>query len=382
MKESVLQMADYLETNIGGIKEITNEKCKLLSGAIAKLNTKLSKLEKPTKTVVKNVNFVKNTTSKQRTKTPPSPSGSRPATSTCPPANETKPSSRESTSSATNVPKTEFKTKPKSVFLSRPKVLYVGDSVGYTASFMKTEKASNCRISTARAYSSVHDRQARWPEHNFQDVVKYALAHPGREEYDVLVMTAPTVDITNLDTAKVSPKDSTEVYQQMIISSTQNMFNTAQRSLEQNPKLKKVILMEHTPRFDSQKSDPTSIKANLVRIANATLGQLWLNSSFKNKIFIRRHSLESSGTGPAHTARYVNTYTGRYDGVHLFGETARADYTNSIKSILLLALPENQPTNVFGTAQNGGHQKKTNYQPNVQTSNRFSVFNSNNMGNF
>ena len=86
--------------------------------------------------------------------------------------------------------------------------------------------------------------------------------------------------------------------------------------------------------------------------------------------------------GPAHTARYVNTYTGRYDGVHLFGETARADYTNSIKSILLLALPENQPTNVFGTAQDDGHHRRTKYQPNLQTSNRFSVFNSNNMGNF
>ena len=109
LKESFLQMADYLETNIGGIKEITNEKCKLLSGAIAKLNTKLSKLEKPTKTVVKNVNFVKNTTSKQRTKTPPSPSGSRPATSTCPPANETKSATKEATSSSTNVPRTEFK---------------------------------------------------------------------------------------------------------------------------------------------------------------------------------------------------------------------------------------------------------------------------------
>ena len=166
------------------------------------------------------------------------------------------------------------------------------------------------------------------------------------------------------------------------------MFNIAHKSLKQDPSLSKVVLMEHTPRFDNNDQDPSSLKPNLVRLANATLGQLWLNSPLKHKIFIGRHSLESSGVGPAHLARYENSNTGKYDGVHLYGNTGCQDYTNSVKSILMLALSDNQHFKTqsgVGTAQGDNHnscpqteyQKKTKYQPNVQTKNRFSVFNSN-----
>ena len=90
-------------------------------------------------------------------------------------------------------------------------------------------------------------------------------------------------------------------------------------------------------------------------------------------------------------ARYVNSRTGQYDGVHLYGNTGREDYTNSVKSILMMALPEiNQPksNSGVGTAQEDNHnncaqakhQKKRKYQPNVETRNRFNVFNPN-MGN-
>ena len=68
----------------------------------------------------------------------------------------------------------------------------------------------------------------------FVITVKYALKNPGLENYDVLVMTAPTVDITNLDTSKLSPVDNTEVYQQNVIVSAQNMLSLAKASLEQN----------------------------------------------------------------------------------------------------------------------------------------------------
>ena len=153
-----------------------------------------------------------------------------------------------------------------------------------------------------KQYSSVHDINAKWPEQNFTDVVNYALKNPGLENYDVLVLSAPTVDITNMDTSKLSPLDNTEIYQQNVIISTQNMFSLAQAALEQNRNLKSVVLMEHTPRFDGLDVDPTSLKPNLVKLANSTLNQLWLNSHLKNKISIGHHSLENSGTETAHLA--------------------------------------------------------------------------------
>ena len=252
------------------------------------------------------------------------------------------------------------------------------------------ETFGNIRIRTARAYSSVYNEKARWwPEANFTDCVKYALENPGKEKFDILVMSAPTVDITNLDTSKMSPNDNTEIFQENAIKSAQNIFNLAQKSLKMNPNLKQVVLMEHPPSFDRVEVDPISLKSNLARLANSTLSQLWLNSPLRNKIVIGRHSLESSGSGAAHLTRYENMFTGRYDGVHFYGQTGRRDYTDSVKSIMMLALPEHITTKTspeFDTAQHNNHnscpqmkhQQKQAFQS-VPTRNRFSMFN---QGNF
>ena len=110
--------------------------------------------------------------------------------------------------------------------------LYVADSVGHSASTRKLENSSKVRIRTARAYSSVHDNTARWPEHNFTACVDYTLKNPGIENFDVLLMSAPTVDISNMDTSKMNPKDSTETFQLKARKSSHNMFRLAERSLK------------------------------------------------------------------------------------------------------------------------------------------------------
>ena len=83
------------------------------------------------------------------------------------------------------------------------------------------------------------------------------MKNPGVEEFDVLVLAAPTVDITNLDTSKLTPTDGTAAFQQSVITSTQNMFSLAEVSLELNKSLRKVVIMEHLPRFDNLDVDPT-----------------------------------------------------------------------------------------------------------------------------
>ena len=236
-----------------------------------------------------------------------------------------KPNSKPATqpvSTAKPKPAAATATAPvKSSFNARLKVLYVADSLGHTASVKKLENFSNSRIRTARAYSSVDDNKARWPEHNFTDVVKYALGNPGRDKFDVLVMSSP-------------------------------------------------------------------LKPSLARLAIATFNQLWLSSPLKDIISIGCHSLESPGVGDSHLARYKNPNTGRYDGVHFYGNVGCKDYTKSVKTILMLALSEkqcSQPRSEGGKAQSDDHldcpqsrfQKQRKYQPNVAVKNRFSVFNSN-----
>ena len=270
----------------------------------------------------------------------------------------------------------------RSTFNLKPKVLYVADSVGHTTSANQLEEFSNTRIRTARAYSSVFDKRARWPKQNFTDVVKNNLKNHGRQQYDVLVMSAPTVDISNLDTSKLQPTDNTEILQQNVVISAQNMFSLAQRSLEMNCNLKKVIIMEHSPRFDKPEDDPTSLKPTLAGLANFTLSQLWLNSPLKDKIFIGRHSLDSPAAGRGHEARYVNAKTGRYDGVHFYGPKGVRSYTQSVKNILSSAQLNSQvkPTAEGGTAQDKNYQAKfqNNYHPSVVTQNRFGIFNQGN----
>ena len=214
----------------------------------------------------------------------------------------------------------------------------------------------------------------------------YNLSNPGVDTTDILVMSAPTVDITNMDTANLHSTENTWGLQEKAIKSSKNMFQIAENSIQKYPNLRKVIIMEHPPRFDTVDVDPLSVKPTLAKLANTTLGQLWLNSPLKDKIFIGQHSLESSGVGTAHFARYQNSHTGRYDGVHLYGKTGYTDYTNSGKTILMIGLPKyNATQTATGNTQSGNHanceqtQYQKQYQPSVQTKNRFNVLN---QGNF
>ena len=59
IKDSFDQLTDFLKTNIGGLKEDTEEKCKTLADGVSKLDERVLKQNKPTKTFVRNLNYVK-----------------------------------------------------------------------------------------------------------------------------------------------------------------------------------------------------------------------------------------------------------------------------------------------------------------------------------
>ena len=104
--------------------------------------------------------------------------------------------------------------------------------------------SQNCRVRTGRVYSSVHNVNARWPKKNFKDIVNHSLKHPGTENIDVLMMSAPTMDITNLNTSNLQTSENSMFFQQQACLSSQNMFKLAEQSLENNLSLSKVVIME------------------------------------------------------------------------------------------------------------------------------------------
>ena len=387
IKEAFGILANVIVETFGSIKDDTSEKCKVLVEKLSKIESKVSKFKVKPNTIGRS--RVNPRTSKSKSKAAKASfDASVPLVSSSPGPEQTQlsPSGAGWPPSAPPRPTYASVTRPKatskSEFNLRPKVLFVADSVGHRTSIREVEKASKTRIRTAHAYSSVRDTRARWPEVNFKDSVEKELRNPGIENFDFLVMTAPTVDISNLDTRKIEQKENLQKCAQI---SSRNMFKLAEDSLAKNPSLKKVIIMEHTPRFDTPEADPRSLKPALARLANATLRNLWLSSPYKERIVIGLHSLESSGGGDTHYARYRNPVTGRYDGVHLYGATGCRDYTNSVKSILLLALSDNpvqaQEVGDHKRCPQALHQNRRKTVTSVPTQNRFSIFNTH-LGNF
>ena len=285
-----------------------------------------------------------------------------------------------------NPMKPEVPPKPKTKYQAKTKILYVADSIGRNVEFPRIESDARCAIKTAKAYSSVSDKSAKWPKSNFTKVTSEELA---KKTYDCLVMSAPTVDITNLDTSKLKQSDDTSMYQESILASCKNIFKVAEISLKDNLNLKKVVIMEHTPRYDAKEVDPIELKTALVKYANNVFNQLWLDSSLKQKIAIGSHTIETNSDGALHNDVFKNAQTGKYDGVHHFGKLGRRLYSRSVGSILMKNLSkERQPAksednhsqkNEKERCPEAPKQKRQNQknEPNVKVNNRFSVFNSN-----
>ena len=93
----------------------------------------------------------------------PNPQRSRPAPSVSAPPSQIPPPRESRTSERRS-------NRKSSSFLRKPKMLYIGDSVGHNADFSGVERAVNCRIRTRKAYSSVHYVRAEWPKKNFMDI--------------------------------------------------------------------------------------------------------------------------------------------------------------------------------------------------------------------
>ena len=77
------------------------------------------------------------------------------------------------------------------------------------------EKIANCRIRTQKAYGSIFDVNARWPQKNITDVTNEALNNTRVDDpFSTLILSAPTDDISNLDTSKLEKNDNIEVFNQ------------------------------------------------------------------------------------------------------------------------------------------------------------------------
>ena len=162
-----------------------------------------------------------------------------PSSSAAPPASKSKgPGGRS---------KEDKAAKPKTGYQRRAKVLFVGDSLVHNTNFSQVEMVTNTTIKTAKAYSSSRDERARFKELNVMDVVKN---EQKKGVFHQIVLGAPTVDISNIDTTKIKPSHNTDVFMKMVRVSCQNMTKAAENALANQPELKNITIMNHAPRYD------------------------------------------------------------------------------------------------------------------------------------
>jgi hypothetical protein len=97
--------------------------------------------------------------------------------------------------------------KRKTAYLQKAKVLYVGDSLAHNVNLRLLEQDTKTIIKSIKAYSAVEDLKARWPHKNFTDVTPAALFNTAEDDkFTELILAAPTVDISNLNTVKLTKK--------------------------------------------------------------------------------------------------------------------------------------------------------------------------------
>ena len=255
------------------------------------------------------------------------------------------------------------------------KTLFIGDSISSNVDINSLEEATGSSITSARAYSSLNDTEAneakqavRFPNKNFQDVTPAELE---KDDYNTLILQGGSVDITNLNT-KANQSQNMEYFRQEAVISAKNLFQTAVNALSGFSTLEKVVVMKQTPRYDPINVDPLSLKPALAELYNNTLTQEWMDCDIKDKIYIGNHNIDCNGA--IREARYRETRTGRFDGIHLYGSSGRKAYTKSVLNILKDAQVTTEEYNYHQDCPQYRYQHRQDRHTNYRTHNTVQQF--------
>ena len=212
----------------------------------------------------------------------------------------------------------ELSVHPRS--LTGEKVLYVGSSISYHCDFDVLRNETGAEVVTRKAYSTVFDQNARFPDKNFTTVLhrEVSVHQPA-----LVIVQTSSVDITLIREKSLSWPDAVNAAKR----SSFDILCLAW-SLCDNPNIQQIILSKRTPRIDCP------LRKQLTEIANDELTRLHsLYRQSSAKIHIGAHNLQFSS--PTQTAALFGARgNGRYDGWHLYGNQGVRRYTDSVLNIL------------------------------------------------
>ena len=179
-----------------------------------------------------------------------------------------------------------------------PSVLFIGDSISANIDVKLLAHSTKTEFKQVRAYSSIHDTisnewkmPAKFPNSNFTSVVPAELQ---KGTFQLMVLQAPSVEITNLNT-HINPSKYIKLFEQHTDLSAKNFFSVVENAFKTKPTLNKVVILPLIPRYDPPSVDPLGLKSDLSKRFNKKLEEISIQSPFQSKIFIGCHNLECRG---------------------------------------------------------------------------------------
>ena len=128
------------------------------------------------------------------------------------------------------------------------------------------------------------------------------------------------------------------------IASSIGMVEAAEYAIKSG-KVKKVIILEHAPRYDTEDKDPMGVCGLLPGLANNELKKARNSSEFAEHIMVGEHTgLVCAGS--TRIQRFTSDHThirnksvrlGKYDGIHMYSQAGAKALTQSLLNTLLKA---------------------------------------------
>ena len=131
----------------------------------------------------------------------------------------------------------------------------------------------------------------------------------------------------------MTPEEDIARFKDETIKASQKLFSLAESALHKCPLLEKVVILRRPPRFDPVSSDPLELKPQLSRLGDATLFDLWCNSTFKKNIVLGEHQVPHR-IDENHYEVYGHPSQSDYDGIHMRGQAGRQVFQESVLNIM------------------------------------------------
>ena len=157
------------------------------------------------------------------------------------------------------------------------KVLYIGDSIAHNCDFQKVSNETGAQLVCKKAYASVYDELSKFKDSNFRNIVPLELS---KDEFDILMLHSPSVDITNMKRLKGEFSD--RYFEIRVLHSSTHFVRTVEHSLTNHTKLKMAVIIEQAPRHDGWEW--------LSDISKKVIHKCVEESKYKDKIKVVSHS--------------------------------------------------------------------------------------------